>query len=1145
MKLLVTDKYHIMPALLSAVVALFCVGSLSAADASKYASSSVLAQGKWVKIDISTPGLQTLTAQKLKNFGFPNPEKVNVYGYGGRMVSEALSPDQPDDLPLLPAVRTSGGGLTFYAVGNQEWSANAANSEMRYSHTINPYCETSYYFLSDRATDESQSTEMDLTDISDMKTADTFTERLVHEKDLMQCASSGREYLGEDFRLTKSQNFDFDLPDNAGGEAKVRIRFAANTSEAPSSILVSANGERLPSTSGDNIKACTSSEQFYYTASGTKTIAQAGDFLRIGLEYSQGGVVNMARLDWIEVEYERELKMADGILEIHVNPTSPTAYRISGATEETLLWDVTDPSRPIVAKGIFDSAAKTLTFGIRTPGYKEFIAFEPSAKGATVPGRYQVANQDLHSLPVPDMLIISPEQYQSAAERIADLHRRHDGMIVHVLSPEKIYNEFSSGNADLSAYRKILKMWFDREASDTTGHAIRHCLIMGRPTFDQKLKNQETQSARYPRPLIWQSPTGLTESTSYCTDDFIGMLEDESRARNLYDRKINVGVGRCPATSLQEAEAYADKLKAYIEHPDYGAWRNNVLVVADDDDNNAHLEQAQSSIANMSKSEAGEHYAYERLYLDSFELKMTGTGKEYPEATSRLLRKWEKEGVALINYIGHANPKEWGHEKLLTWTRMNDMTNQQLPVLYAATCSFGTFDSPEKSGAEVMLFNPAGGAAVVVTPSRSVFIALNGKITDPVSAQMFQRSADGKGQTIGEVMRKAKNVCTDRTDNMLRYHIIGDPALRINVPQLEVRIDSLGGFPLAATIDDAITIQARSKVPVSGRITDHNGNTADFNGPVQFTLFDAEISVETHGNGKNGKKTVYEDRTAKLATGVAIARNGEWSSTILMPAEITGNYTPARITLYAYDEEQHLEANGSTEHLYVYGYDEMSDHDEKGPEIQEFFINNDTFSDGDMVHGNSVALASVSDASGINISDAGLGHKMTLTLDDSKVFDDVCNFFTPDATTPGAGTIAYPLQNLEPGAHELKLTVWDNANNSNSSTISFVTGLNMEPQFVDYYAYYSHDYDQLTLRVTTDRVMCKLDTKFECYDISGVKVWETERTCYAGKNSDIGLTWDLHDAAGHRLPRGIYIIKATVTGDDGMTSTQSKKFAIP
>lgn len=59
----------------------------------------------------------------------------------------------------------------------------------------------------------------------------------------------------------------------------------------------------------------------------------------------------------------------------------------------------------------------------------------------------RVVNQDIHALETPGMLIISPKEFKSQADRVAQLHAEMDGMRVQVLTPEEIYNEFSSGHA--------------------------------------------------------------------------------------------------------------------------------------------------------------------------------------------------------------------------------------------------------------------------------------------------------------------------------------------------------------------------------------------------------------------------------------------------------------------------------------------------------------------------------------------------------------------------------------------------------------------------------------------------------------------------------------------------------------------------
>lgn len=160
------------------------------------------------------------------------------------MVSEALHPNQPDDLPPTPVYRGGDGSISFYATGNISMKASAT-SAMAFDHSINPYCESSYYFLSDKAPACTTDT-LDLSDTDGLETLSSFTFQQVHEADIIQCANSGRDYLGEDFRSARSQDFKFDLPDNVNGDARIRVRFAAHTTGAQSSFIVSANGEALP-----------------------------------------------------------------------------------------------------------------------------------------------------------------------------------------------------------------------------------------------------------------------------------------------------------------------------------------------------------------------------------------------------------------------------------------------------------------------------------------------------------------------------------------------------------------------------------------------------------------------------------------------------------------------------------------------------------------------------------------------------------------------------------------------------------------------------------------------------------------------------------------------------------------------------------
>ena len=49
----------------------------------QYASQSVLASGKWVRIKVEKDGIYRLTWEQLSDLGISNPANVRVYGNGG------------------------------------------------------------------------------------------------------------------------------------------------------------------------------------------------------------------------------------------------------------------------------------------------------------------------------------------------------------------------------------------------------------------------------------------------------------------------------------------------------------------------------------------------------------------------------------------------------------------------------------------------------------------------------------------------------------------------------------------------------------------------------------------------------------------------------------------------------------------------------------------------------------------------------------------------------------------------------------------------------------------------------------------------------------------------------------------------------
>ncbi|MDE7381275.1 MAG: type IX secretion system sortase PorU, partial [Muribaculaceae bacterium] len=937
------------------------------------------------------------------------------------------------------------------------------------------------------------------------------------------------------FRPPSTRSFSFSLPDNTQKPANPKVVFGHLTSSS-SSLKITSNGKLSAGVQSATLAPPVSSSLFMLSSTVENSFSDLPETLNLTLNFQGGGSITMARLDYIEVEWDRALQLRNGQLYFYDYARTSTRYNISGCNAKTKIWDVTDPADIKEIK--YDLNGSTASFV--SVGNHEYVAFDCSA-GNAVAVVGSVPNQDIHALPTPDMVIISPKEFLEAANKVAEMRRRVDGFTVHVLTPSLIYNEFSSGKKDASAFRKLLKMWYDRESSDNP--KIKYCLLMGRPFYDQKQQTDKGKSLGYETLPAWQTEHEATEPTSYSTDDFIGMIDDGGKAFSIQSENIRVAVGRFPVTTAAEANQAATKLINYVENPILGPWRNEVMVIADDQDNGIHLEQAKDVVSGMRSKGNGYHFDYEQLYLDAYPLEYNGLGAIYLQAKERMMNKFE-EGVAIVDYIGHANPVSWGHEHLLTWADIIGFSNKKFPFLVGATCNFGCWDEEDKCGAEVMWLNPSGGIIGGMIATRTVFISANGVLNKQFSSKVFERDHENKPKSFGKMMIEAKNGYPN-DDNKLRFALYGDPALRVTSPTHEVIVDAINDtdFNNIQSAEDYPELMARQKIVLKGSILNPDGSEAtDFNGELQFKLWDAEKVITTLGNGEKGVVSDYNDRKNILSRGATIIKNGKWETELRIPSEIDYNYSPARFTFYAVSEDG-VEANGSDERFYVYGYDTSADDDTTGPEISLFAINNPAFKDGSVIGTAANVLAEFSDESGINLSTAGIGHSISLCLDNKTYYNNILQFYSPDTENPNKGSFSYPISGLSAGEHTLTLTVWDNANNSSRATLKFNTSVNRAPEIITLSADRAPAKTEVNLLVdinSDEGATCQLDV----LDLQGKILWSDEARLGSINDSKISFRWNLTNRNGVRVDRGIYIYRATVISPNGARTSKSSRIAV-
>ena len=262
-----------------------------------------------------------------------------------------------------------------------------------------------------------------------------------------------------------------------------------------------------------------------------------------------------------------------------------------------------------------------------------------------------------------------------------------------------------------------------------------------------------------------------------------------------------------------------------------------------------------------------------------------------------------------------------------------------------------------------------------------------------------------------------------------------------------------------------------------------------------------------------------------------------------VPPEIQGNYSPALISCYAWSDSG-IEANGACEKLYVYGYDDSATTDTEGPEIEYFYVNTPSLAPGTAVNTSPVVFARLRDESGINISQSGIGHSLVLTIDDSDHHNGLNSYFEQDPTDPDIGTLVYPLENVTPGRHTLTLTAWDNANNVSKASIEINVGTTVDPVIYDITAVTDEANESVVFRIMTDRPDTPLRCDLGIYDLTGRRIWGTDQTLSSDLGSVISTSWDMTDSGGNRVPRGIYIYRATLETPEGTSGSKSKKIAV-
>ena len=761
---------------------------------------------------------------------------------------------------------------------------------------------------------------------------------------------------------------------------------------------------------------------------------------------------------------------------------------------------------------------------------------------------YNITNQDLHADKDYDMVIIIPtsQKLLKQAQRLAKHHADHDGLNVRIVPADELYNEFSSGTPDVSAYKRYMKMLYDK--SDSL-HMPKSLLLFGDCTFDNRMlisdaKSETKKNSLDDYLLCYESENSFSSTECYVSDDFLTYLDDEEDISTFLGLP-DIGVGRFPCTSEEEAKILVDKTINYALNTNAGSWQNTIMFLGDDGNNNIHMHDV-NDVAEQTISEHPGYYV-RKIYWDAFNRTSLSTGNRYPDATE-IIKQQQNNGALIIDYAGHGSPTSISHEIVLSVKDFANFKGNNLPLWVTASCEIMPFDSNDETIGEKALLNAEGGAVAFYGTTRTVYVPQNKKINSAFMKYVLSYDENGKPVTLGEAQRLAKNYLVKNgieiTKNKLQYSLLGDPALSLALPTYTAVIDNINGIDVKS--DSLPQLRAGDKVSIKGHIELAGNKAENFSGTLDAMVRDTKETVKCKLNNttSEGADTafIFTDRKNNLYHGTNKVENGEFNFTFAVPKDINYADGTGLINIYAYDPALKASAHGACDKFTVNGSN-IAENDSIGPSIY-CYLNSEDFTFGGEVNSTPFFVAQISDKDGINASGAGIGHDMTLIIDGD--IDKTYNLndnFTFDYESYTSGQTFYALPALSEGKHTLKFRAWDILNNPSTTTLDFVVKKSIQPNIVDVYATNNPARESTTFVVAHNFCGAELELVIDIMDTSGRLLWSTSERGIATTNT-IAYKWDLTTDSGAKLNTGIYLYRIKLSSNGSSYASKTQKILI-
>lgn len=1110
---------------------------------------SVLASGKWVRFEINDEGIYKIDYNTFRNLGFTpesfNPQTIKIYNNGGYQLPERVTQSRPVDL-VENAIEVFGESdgvfnttdyILFYGRGIDFWEPKTYKEAVNYygdSITVtkvvrakNEFTKKNYYWITYGGNNGKRMELKNPVTTDPAVIQETSKAYVFKEDNTSKIEETGRMYFGDYFTSTAKDNTYISSLNEFVAGSKINYSISVANVNTNKDHTISKDLSFSLRESNQLILSDIIYFQFDDYRFGTianKKASYTGSLQnnRSTLKLSFDDMTNASKtayLDYFEIEYERYLRaVSDNLTFFSYDTTEVIEYRLSNFSNSLIeVFDVSDYSnvKKVYLQPIVNISGGDCNF--RFAGEKgrieKYLAIDnlayksiPTAKEDIVNSNYRGEQQGS------EYVIITSAALQTSADDLRNYRANlsPDKYTSQVFYIDKIYNEFAGGLSDPTAIRDFLKYAYDNWATKP-----KFVLFLGDGTYDYLGLNEN--GARKNIVPTFQTIESLHVVDSYPIEDYFARVSGN-------DTKIDLALGRINVTTVDEANDVIDKIKQYeaLNETDKN-WRSVISVVGDDafplfkNDGSLHTDQSeQIALYYIPKT-----FNINKIYLAAYPTTITSTGRKKPAVNQAILDAMNN-GSLILSYIGHGNPSQWADENVLETSSVSFLKNEKYFFLTAATCDFGKFDAAsEESGAEKIFTAKNTGSIGVLAASRPTYSSYNFELSSSFYNKLLTgKDVDGKPVSIGEAYFLTKQNHSHSVYNDEKYLLIGDPALKLKIPQLPVNVDSINGKSSSVVSQ----IKALDNLNIKGTVLNADNSKSSFNGEALISVFDSEKDAEIKGQDDDPSIYKIKYQGGLIYRGKVSVNNGEYNTSFIVPKDISYENKNGKIVSYFYNSQ--TDGVGYTDNIIIGGTNTSVVNDGKGPKVEVYF---DNFSSKDsyLVNSNFVLLVKLKDDTGLNTTGVGIGHKLEAVInDDDSGPIDLTNYFVGDLDSGGkSGVITYSFSGFNPGEYKIKIKAWDVFNNS-SIFETYFTVVESGSLSIKDVVNYPNPFSSNTTFTFQHNLAKQINARIKIYTVSGRLIKQLENTNIIDKF--VRIDWDGRDEDGNSIANGTYLYKLIV-----------------